>query len=204
MSEKENPLDNMFPEEESINIREEIEKYVFQWKWFVLGMLITLSVAYTYLRYTPNIYEVSTTILIDDENKGGLVSDLAALEGLGLSGGSNTLVENEIGILKSRTLMESVVKDLELNIAYLQEARVKTSEMFRSSPIKVNFFLKDSMFYGLETTFRVRVKSLTKFTLLNAEETISTEHEFGENITSEFGDFTITPNTTDPKSLLKE
>lgn len=204
MSQKENPLDYMFLEEEPINIREQIEKYAIHWKWFVLGVLITLAGAYTYLRYTPNLYEVSTTILIDDENNGGLISDLTALEGLGMTGGSNTLVENEIGILKSRTLVESVVKDLDLNIAYLEEGRVRTSELFRSSPIKVNFFLKDSLFFRLDTTFRVQVKSLTKFTLINAEGTTSTEHEFGENIIADFGDFTITPNTTDTKSLLKE
>ena len=56
--------------EDVINIREEFEKYSFYWKWFIAGFLIALVVAFLYLRYATYQYEVSSTILIDDEEKG--------------------------------------------------------------------------------------------------------------------------------------
>ena len=80
MSNKEKFQDYMLTEDESINIRQQIEKYVFHWKWFALGLFLAMMGAYLYLRYTPNSYEVSATILIDDEANGGLNNELAAFE----------------------------------------------------------------------------------------------------------------------------
>ncbi len=54
----ENQLNPMNFDNESINIREEIEKYAYHWKWFVLSAIIAVSGAYLYLRYASNIYEV--------------------------------------------------------------------------------------------------------------------------------------------------
>ena len=71
---------------DTINVREELEKYAYHWKWFVLGIALSLAGAFTYLRYTQNEYAVATTILIDDENSGGLPSELSAFEDLGLLG----------------------------------------------------------------------------------------------------------------------
>jgi len=68
---KENPLNYLFVEDEPVNYRASIEKYLFLWKWFALGVIMALLAAYVYLRYTPNQYEVNAAILIDDEEKGG-------------------------------------------------------------------------------------------------------------------------------------
>ena len=98
------PLTTIYFNSDNLNIREEIEKYVFHWKWFVLGLIIALSGAYTYLRYVPNQYSVETSILINDDKKGGLSSELSAFEDLGLLGGGKASIDNEIELLKSRTL----------------------------------------------------------------------------------------------------
>ena len=104
--------------EDVINIREEFEKYRFHWKWFLLGFIIALVTAFIYLRYASYQYEVSSIILIDDKEKGSLTSELSAFEDLGLFSGSKTSLDTEMGILKSRTLMENVIRDLNLNISY--------------------------------------------------------------------------------------
>jgi len=191
---QENPLNTVNFNDESINIREEIEKYAYHWKWFVLTVVVALTTAFLFLRYSTNIYEVSTTILIDEENRGGLASELSAFEDLGLLGGRQTTLDNEIELLKSRTLMGKVIKDLGLNVAFYNKGRVKTSELFyQNSPIKINFFSKDSLFYLKDTTFIVKINSETNFSLLNVTGELVSGHVFGESIHSALGDITITP-----------
>lgn len=180
--------------DDAINLREEIEKYVFHWKWFVLGVLIAIVGAFLYLRYTPNQYEVATTILINDKDNGGLASELSAFEDLGIVSKATSSLDNEIELLKSRSLMRRVVKQLGINVTYFKQGRVIKSEIFNKySPIKINFFSKDSVFYAMDTTFTVVVASPTSLVLKNKEGNKVATKNFGENISTNFGNITITP-----------
>ncbi len=188
---------------EPTSILEQIEKYVFYWKWFVLSIFISLVITFLYLRYAPNEYQISTTILIDDEKKGGLASELSAFEDLGLLGGSQTSVDNEIELLKSRALMERVVKDLGVNVTYYIKGRVIESEIFfKEVPVKIYFFTKDSVFYNRDTTFTIQIHSPINFSLKNSEGEKKGDYSFGENIQTKFGEITITPS--DFKNPLEE
>jgi len=181
---------------ESVNLREEIEKYVFHWKWFLLGVIIALIGAFIYLRYASKKYEVATTILINDDKKGGQSTELSAFADLGLIGNSFNSIDNEIELLKSRNLMERVVKTLGINVNYYTKGRVKTSELFiGKAPIKINFLAKDSIFYKKDTTFTLKVTSPTTFLLRNVDGNKMGEHTFGEYHDANFGDVIITPTT---------
>ena len=152
--------------DESFNLREQLENYLFHWKWFVLGVAVALLGAFLYLRYTPNQYSVSTTILVDDKNSGGLASELSAFSDLGLMGGSKAVLDNEMELLKSKSLAERVVKSLGTNITFFKQGNVIKSELFsKSAPIKINFFSADSVFHKLDTSFTVRITSASSFTL---------------------------------------
>jgi uncharacterized protein involved in exopolysaccharide biosynthesis len=52
---------------------------------------------------------------------------------LGLSSGLKSNVDNEIEILKSRTLVQRVVKKLNLNTSFLVEGRVIDTEIYEKS-----------------------------------------------------------------------
>ena len=167
---KENPLNYMFIEDEKVNYRASMEKYLFQWKWFALGLFLAIAVAYTYLRYASRIYEVNTTILIDDKEAGGLNSELSAFKDLGILGEQKTSLETEITVLKSRTLMQRVVKQLQLNESYHHIGRVAVNELFqKSAPFKVTFLSKDSLFYQLDTSFTVVSRSIDTYRLEDSE-----------------------------------
>src|SRR5690606_18689594 len=49
----------------------------------------------------------------------------------------NKLVENEIEILRSRNLMEQVVKDLKLEVSYSMSSGLKTLDLYKKSPFRV-------------------------------------------------------------------
>lgn len=182
---------------DTINVRVELEKYAYHWKWFVLGIAVALLAAYLYLRYTPNQYSVSTTILVDDKNSGGLASELSAFEDLGLLGSSKASLDNEMELLKSKMLAERVVKSLGSNITYFKQGNVIKSELFRKdAPIKINFFSADSIFYKLDTTFTVTITSSSTFKLENAKGNESKNHHFGELVKTSYGEITVTPLKT--------
>ena len=94
-------------EEESINLRELLDKYLYHWKWFLIGGFIALSIAFVYLRYSVPVYESSASVLIKDDEKGGGMQGMDMFKDLGLMGGSVNL-ENEIEIYRSRTLLKAL------------------------------------------------------------------------------------------------
>lgn len=118
------------------NIKEEVEKYLKHWKWFVLGLFLALLSAFLYLRYSIPQYKAVATILVKDDRKGNMASELSAFSDLGMMGNMKSNVDNEIEVVKSRTLIESTIKDLELNISYLSQGRVKWEELYENSPVK--------------------------------------------------------------------
>ena len=118
----ENKFDNQ--ENSNINIREELEKYLVHWRWFVLSVFITVALAFVYLRYSQKIYSINTSIIVKDEKRGGgIASEMAAFADLGMFSGGKSNVENETQVLQSRSLAERTVRRLQLNIALINNDR---------------------------------------------------------------------------------
>ncbi len=118
-----------------INIREELEKYLRYWPWFLLCAAIALGYAYFTLRKTTPVYATTATLIIKD-GKNSQSSEMAAFSELGLMGGMNSnSIENEIGIMRSRRLMATVVKALNINVQYFQEQKFRNPELYTKTPI---------------------------------------------------------------------
>mgnify|MGYP000268031760 CR=1 FL=1 len=157
--------------EETLSMRNELEKYLYHWKWFVLSVFSALIVAFFYLRYATPKYEVETSLLIkQDDNMMG--SELAAFQDMGLLGSGNSNIQNEIQLLKSRTLARSVAKDLNLTTRYFRQGRLKESEVYAEKiPIHLQEGLTNSLAKELDTTFYVQFHSASHFDLLDANKT---------------------------------
>ena len=157
--------------EETLSLRNELEKYLYHWKWFVLSVFSALIVAFFYLRYATPKYEVETSLLIkQDDNMMG--SELAAFQDMGLFGGGNSNIQNEIQLLKSRTLARSVAKDLNLTTRYFRQGRIKESEAYAEQiPIRLQEVIANSSAKELDTTFYVQFHSAANFNLLDANKT---------------------------------
>ena len=82
-------------------------KFFPYWPLFVILFAIAIAGAWTYLKYTTPLYQASASILIKDERKGSDESKLTeSLDYLS----SKKIVENEIEVLRSKTLLKKVVK----------------------------------------------------------------------------------------------
>jgi uncharacterized protein involved in exopolysaccharide biosynthesis len=144
---KENFNSNQFQDTDTINIREELEKYIIHWKWFLLGGVLALLLAFVYLRYSTPKYKATTSIMIKDNQKSGISKELEAFKDMGIVGGGSTNnTDNEIEILKSRKVIGNVVDSLSLTISYLSEGRVKKSEVYKKSPFVLKFIEKNKNF----------------------------------------------------------
>ena len=126
--------------EEQINIQEILFRYLIHWPWFVVSVIVCVTLAWGYLRLTTPIYNVSATVLIKDEKKGGGANMSSELEKMGLNGfvSSSSNIENEIEVLSSRTLAREVVSSLGLFVTYMDEDRFPKKELYRTSPVLVS------------------------------------------------------------------
>ena len=135
---------NNRPQEEEIDLREELEKYSKYWPWFILGVLVCVVLAFTYLKVTTPTFHTVASIIIKDEKSKSPSSEMAAFADLGLLGGMGTnSIENEIGILRSKRMMTDVVKALNLNVTYFDQDAIKSPELYRNTPYFVQILKID-------------------------------------------------------------
>ena len=126
--------------EEQVNIQELLFRYLIHWPWFVVSIIICIACAWGYLRLTTPIYNISATVLIKDEKKGGGASMSSALEKMGLEGfvSSSRNVDNEFEVLRSKSLAREVVNNLGLFVTYMDEDEFPSKELYHTSPVLVS------------------------------------------------------------------
>ena len=186
-------------------IRVIVDQYLAYWRWFALAVIVSLITAYVYLRYTVPQYKAATTILVKDENNGGLSSEFSAFADMGLGVAKNNL-ENEIEILKSRTLVESTIKKMNLQIAYYAEGTVVSSDLYKKSPIVLTFIEEKDGFDSKARMYEYVPLSNDSFQLNDVEgqTTILSSKKvfrYGETIKTKFGAFLLSKSATHFRSF---
>ena len=123
----------------TFNIKEEAFKYLRKWPWFIVTSVVFIAIAFFYLKYSPVVYETSGKVKILDETSKGfeLPKDLSSL-----FEGTKVNLENDIEVFKSYRLLYKVVEELDLDVKYYEEGRIKSVEAW-NTPFKVTY--KDSL-----------------------------------------------------------
>ena len=132
------------PKGEPDILRSLLYRYIPYLPLAVLIVSICLLLAFLYSRIAVKSYEITATVLIQDQKKG--MDESKMLEALDVFKGTK-IVENEIEVLRSRALVKQVVKNLGLY------AEVTEHQQFREVPV-----------YG-NAPFYVRVKDPDKMQL---------------------------------------
>lgn len=175
----------------NIDIKSELIKYLSHWRWFLISVFITLAIAFIYLKFADKIYTVETSVLIKEDNKSDLSNQLSAFTDLGL-GGSKNNIENEIEVLKSRTLTIKVIDSLKLNYSYFVKENIKEVEIYKNTPL----FLEFTPINNNNTeifNFNVEKISNTGFQLSINDKKIG-DYKFDNTIKTKFGDLKIVKN----------
>ena len=126
--------------EENIDVKELLFKYLIHWPWFVGAVVACLIAAWVYLYMSTPVYNISATVLIKDDKKGGGAGMFTGLENLGLDGlvSSSQNIDNEIEVLRSKTIVKEVVEDLGLYIFYTDKDEFPSKNMYKISPVQVS------------------------------------------------------------------
>ena len=124
-------------EKSSIDFQAIYSTIVLNWKWFVLSLAICLGSAYIYLRYTTPYYQAQAKLLIKEEGQSRRGNSIQNAANLGIISNSNGL-DNEMEILKSKTLAQQAVFDLKLYVTYLHEGRVKDHLLYKNQEVNVD------------------------------------------------------------------
>ena len=107
-------------------------------KWYaILILIISISLSFLYLRYTPKTYETGALIQVAVKEQPNGFSDLYTYN-------INTNLNSEIALMNSQKAIDRVIEDLNLKVFYYFEGEILTRFLYDQSPFTFeNFSVKD-------------------------------------------------------------
>jgi capsular exopolysaccharide synthesis family protein len=160
-------------------------KYLPYWPIFIAFLILSLFAAWFYLRITAPKYEISASIMIKDEKKGSAEGEtINSLDQLS----RKKIVENEIEIFRSRTLMYQVVNNLNLYASLFEEDKLIPKSAYTTSPVIV------------EASKPQEIKPVSKiqFTFIEKDSQVvinSKRYPLNQFVNTEYGLLKFSPNT---------
>lgn len=128
------PLRRNVQQNNGLTLKSIVAFSVSKWYWFVISLIVTMSVATLYLMKTTPEYTRTASLLIKNEDKNGTAGTSIDMSEIGLIQ-NNTNLENEIRIVKSPVLMREVVSRLSLNDRYTVREGLRDVMLYRQSPV---------------------------------------------------------------------
>ena len=200
-------MNNKDLNEEKIDIKGIFLSYTTYWYFFILSVLFFIFLGFLINRYTVPEYSVSSTLLIRDDSNTQLGAE-NILEGLELFSGKKNL-KNEIVILKSYSVTEQIVEELNLGISYFKKGFIISNELFKNSPFIVSIDSTKLQVTGTKyeidfinsESFKLKLKANDKYAynVINqkfdkskpVDINFEKEYNFGDTISSPLFTFSI-------------
>ena len=122
------------PKKEKNFLDEFLFKYLPYWPLFIILIILSGFTAYFILKYTVPQYETTASLLLKDVKKGSEDNEMiASLDQLS----TKKIIENEIEILRSKTIMNSVVDKLDLYAPVFETRKLIPQSAYTSSPVAI-------------------------------------------------------------------
>ena len=135
--------ENVYAENENVSqgfsMRDYFDTCFHYWYWFLISVVLCTGLSILFAKSQMQTYRSYAYVLIKSDEKSGNISDNALFSDLGIGNPSNA-VENEIYVIKSSGLMDQVVRRLDLNVTYYIKPLLRKVNIYKKSPVKVEFF----------------------------------------------------------------
>lgn len=180
-------------------------KLLMYWPWIAGCVLAALVGAFFYLKTQTPLYTVSSSVLIKNESsKSG--NNGASLADLGFVTSSTQNFDNELEILRSRTLLKKVVTSLDLYIDYTLPGSFRPTELYKQSPVKVWITPEEADRLGsAEVDLHFKQNQLYEVTIThNAQEWKKTIEKLPAVFSTPAGVFTFSADSLQPDSHVPE
>jgi len=169
-------------EEHSISLRELLDKYLVYWRWLLCSVVIFLVLGWLYARYQTPSFESTASVLIEQEKNSGMASEeIGMLKDLGLASGGGVL-EDEIELYQSRSLMERVVRELHLHWKYQiigTTTGLVRSELYDINPIRIRPVKADSLYYDKHYEFEITLVSGDEYKITSENQLNGSSFTYG-------------------------
>jgi capsular exopolysaccharide synthesis family protein len=125
---------DFYEEEESTNIREFLRHLISYWKYFVLCACIGLLSAYLGTKTQQDEYSMTASVLIKEDAKGGGLD--ALFDGFDMGGKSK--IQNHIGVMKSFTIVQSALLQMDMQSTWYLPGFFKDVEIYKTCELQVS------------------------------------------------------------------
>jgi capsular exopolysaccharide synthesis family protein len=88
--------------------------------WFILSLFVFLAAAYLFNKLSTVIYSNQTLLLLKESERNNFLTSQDMMQGFGLFGGNHN-IENELGVIRSYTLINDAVSQLNLETSFYKE-----------------------------------------------------------------------------------
>lgn len=183
-------------DDDSIDFKRYLSLFLSNWYWFAIALFITLGIAYAKNRYSEEIYTVSSTLLIKDDQFGGGNAGLTNIFPGTNAFKSEQNLKNEIGILRSFSLNYRVMKELpDFHIVYVSVGRrgIAETRLYKNSPFKVVYDSLENQSIGVPVTIKIFSSDSYKIEI-DGDNDFSKTLSFGERFNEMGFDFTVFPS----------
>ncbi|WP_339923298.1 GNVR domain-containing protein [uncultured Cyclobacterium sp.] len=183
-----------------------LKKYLRLWYFFILSVFICITIGIIHLYLTPSQFEIASTLLINSvgENKSGLTSNavLDDLDGYQIS----HIVENEVEVLTSVSLIHKTLQELSMYINFYVEDNFHRNKEIYGKEVPINIIYHQLSDRPKSPKDMVVLDIIDKEKFILEIDGIKNQYFFGEKILVFFGEITIyLKNDFDssyPRSLL--
>src|ERR1051326_1785313 len=183
-------------QENNIDFKKIVYTLLSYWHWFLTSLVICTVLAYVFLYFATSLYKVHATLLVENaqsssSSTSSSLDESSRLSDLGFTGISNS-VNNETAVLESHSLMEQIVRDMQLNVKYFGAARIKNVELPLSRcpfEFKIISLSPISTDYPLTYTVKLKDNGVSVSTDDN-----KTDVEFGKTVKLQNSVFQVLPH----------
>ncbi|MCQ6957261.1 polysaccharide biosynthesis tyrosine autokinase [Mucilaginibacter aquariorum] len=161
-----------------------------RWYWIAGSLFIFILWSYVYLWYTPKTFATSGTMKL--EEKKSEIADLVNVMSTSDRGPSK--IQSETSVIQSPTVILSAIKDLDYDISFYIEGRVRTSEIYPQKPLDIQTIQFDSLnFYRDIITFKALNKNSFNLSYKAGAKEVSKSYKYNTPITIGPTTFSIKP-----------
>jgi tyrosine-protein kinase Etk/Wzc len=164
---------NKVTQKEDGQITQMLAGYVSYWPLFLICLALALGGAYFYIRYAIPKYDATAKILLKDEKRG--VDDTRDMDDLNIIN-TKKIIENELDVMKSQTLMDSVATKLLLYAPVKQEGKLRIQSAYTTCPVTVEAKHPDKI--KSKEKIPLRIDSATMSVVLNNKYTAPIDSQF--------------------------
>jgi capsular exopolysaccharide synthesis family protein len=147
---------------DSINFKQTLLKYLKYWPFLAASLSVAILAAFVLNQYTPNHYKIQSKFLIQEEANPMNLFNFSTIGSSGVLPKGEKFA-NETIMLKSRSVAEVVLDQLNFDVEYYEEGLLTNKEIYSKTPVKaevdwthpqlVNGYLRiswsDSLTYNL-------------------------------------------------------